>query len=149
MKKIFIIDVFSCDEYRSTRPRLRSNVSAFSRRRWTPSGPRLRLLVRDDRSVSLPSEMHWLVTRRLKSKGDANQYPAPGVPFMMLQGEKKQSKRGGKSKINKTHGKNDIFSWCFPTRSKYKQIMAKISYLGHLNQNQMKKKKVGDEGDSR
>lgn len=89
-------------------------MSAFSRRRWTPSGPRPRLLVSDDRSVSLPSEMHWLVTRRLKSRGDANQYPAPGVPFMMLQGERKQSKRGGKSKIKNNTRKKYHFFMVFP-----------------------------------
>src|SRR2546421_12246307 len=43
--------------FRSTRPRLRSNVSAFSRRRWTPNVPRPRPLANGGRSESRPREM--------------------------------------------------------------------------------------------
>src|SRR6201994_4651051 len=47
------------DYTRFTRPRLRSNVSVCSRRRWTPSVRRPRLLARGDKNVFKPSDNNW------------------------------------------------------------------------------------------
>ena len=51
--------------FRSTRPRPRSNVSAKSRRRWTPSVQRRRQRGRGDRRESRPRGTHCLATTML------------------------------------------------------------------------------------
>lgn len=61
-------DMFST--YRSTVPRPRRRVSVPSRRRWTPSGRRTRLLVSASWRDRLLSELRWLVTRRRPHERD-------------------------------------------------------------------------------
>jgi len=53
---------------RSTKPRPRSNVRRFSRRKWMPSVRRPRLLVNGDMNVSHRRGWHWQQVKKKKRR---------------------------------------------------------------------------------